>query len=134
LTLQLSQGTGTGLGGGLVMQVAPASSTGSTPNSFVTALTVDARVHLKAGGTAPALTSCGTSPTIAGTDTAGTITEGSAASGCTATFNKAFAATPYCVMSSQGGLGFTYAVSTTAITITNVGALSSTKVDYHCLG
>lgn len=39
-TIAGSQGTGTGAGGSLVFQVAPAGSTGSTPNALVTALTI----------------------------------------------------------------------------------------------
>lgn len=36
-----SQGTGTGTGGSLLWQVAPAGSSGSTPNTLVTAMTLD---------------------------------------------------------------------------------------------
>lgn len=91
--------------------------------------------HIVEGhGTAPALTSCGTSPTITGSDVAGTVTEGTIATGCTITFYSAYANAPTCTITSESSLGFTYTTSTTAITITNVGALSSTKVDYHCIG
>ena len=41
LTFAASKGTGTGTGGSFVFQVAPASTTGSTPNTLVTALTID---------------------------------------------------------------------------------------------
>lgn len=41
-TFSGSKGTGTGAGGNLVFQVAPASTTGTTPNSLVTFATVDA--------------------------------------------------------------------------------------------
>lgn len=40
-TLRGSRGTGTGVGGSLVFQVAPASTTGSTQNTLATALTID---------------------------------------------------------------------------------------------
>lgn len=40
LTIQGSRGTGTGVGGAIVFQVAPASTTGSTPNALVTALKI----------------------------------------------------------------------------------------------
>jgi hypothetical protein len=39
--------------------------------------------------TAPALTSCGTSPAIVGTDMAGTVTMGTTPTGCVITFNGA---------------------------------------------
>lgn len=40
-TLQASAGTGTGIGGSLIFQVAPAGSTGTTQNTWATALTID---------------------------------------------------------------------------------------------
>jgi hypothetical protein len=89
--------------------------------------------HVKLAGATPALSACGTSPTVSGTDHAGRITQGSSASGCTLTFGMAFATAPYCVVTSEAGLGFSYAVNTTALAITNVGALSGTKLDYICL-
>lgn len=39
-TITGSQGTGTGAGGSLIFQVAPAGTTGSTPNALATALTI----------------------------------------------------------------------------------------------
>lgn len=95
-------------------------------------LTVNGKILT--ASTAPALTSCGTTPTITGSDVAGTVTEGTVATGCTITFNVAYAAAPHCTVTSRGGLGFTYTISTTALTITNVGALSSTLLDYICVG
>jgi hypothetical protein len=48
--------------------------------------------------TAPALTSCGTSPAIIGTDLAGTVTMGTGTpTGCVITFNSAKTAAPHCV-------------------------------------
>lgn len=88
--------------------------------------------HLSSTGTTPSLTSCGTSPSRTGTDITGTITEGSVSTGCVLTFGVAYTATPHCTLTPQSGLAFSYAVSTTAITITNIGALSSTKIDYAC--
>lgn len=86
-------------------------------------------------GTIPVLSACGTSPAIivGSTDTAGEITEGSISTGCTITFAVAKANAPFCTLSGKAGLVFTYAVSASAITITNVGALSSTNVVYHCV-
>lgn len=40
-TVKGSQGTGTGIGGSLIWQVAPAGSTGTAQNALVTALTID---------------------------------------------------------------------------------------------
>lgn len=41
-TIQCSQGTGTGVGGSFIVQVAPAGTTGSSQNALVTVLTIDA--------------------------------------------------------------------------------------------
>jgi hypothetical protein len=83
----------------------------------------------------PVLTGCGTSPAInsAATDIAGTVTEGSVATGCVITFGSAYSTAPNCTVSSLSGLGFSYTVSTSAITVTNIGALSSTKLAYTCI-
>jgi hypothetical protein len=90
--------------------------------------------HLLSIGAVPAVTSCGTSPSItsASTDAAGTVTEGGSAAGCTITFAVPFAATPSCVVSAASGLAFSYSKSTTAVVITNIGALAGTQIDYRC--
>jgi hypothetical protein len=85
--------------------------------------------------TAPALTSCGTgSPTITGTDTAGIVTMGTSATGCIITFNVAYTAAPYCVVSwiATPLASQSYATSNTAITLTQTSA-SGDKIQYVCL-
>lgn len=83
----------------------------------------------------PALTSCGTSPAISGSDSAGEVTTGTGTpTSCTLTFSAAFANSPYCVVSAQTLASLTaYAVTTTTITFTT-SAVSSLKIDYHCIG
>lgn len=83
----------------------------------------------------PAATSCGTSPAVASgsSDSQGVVTEGSVATGCTITFATAYLSSPSCTVTAEVG-ALTYAVTTTAITVTNVGALSSSKIHYHCQG
>ncbi len=87
-------------------------------------------------GPGPALSSCGGSPAISGDNSSGTVTEGTAATGCTVTFANGgwnnYADVPHCSVSSQAGLVFSYAVSKTTLVITNVGLLSGTSVDYNC--
>ena len=99
------------------------------------ASTLTVNGHIGTDGLAPALTSCGTSPSIVAgsTDTAGEVTEGSLATGCTITFKTAYARAPFVTISAQSGLVFSYTISASAITITNVGALSSTILDYHVI-
>lgn len=90
--------------------------------------------HIGTDGAPPVLSSCGTSPslTTGSTDTAGTVTQGSISTGCTITFATAYTRTPFCVVTDQAGLAFSYVLSASAITVTNIGALSSTAMSYHC--
>jgi hypothetical protein len=85
----------------------------------------------------PALSSCGTSPTItsASTDIAGTVTTGTGTpAGCTITFNVAYISAPTCVVTWRGNLAaMGYATSTTAITLTQT-AHDSSVIDYSCYG
>ncbi len=81
----------------------------------------------------PVVTACGTGAVIAGTDRAGTVTEGTGASGCTITFHLPNIGPAYCVVSSQANKTFTYTITATAIVIVNVGAMAGgTKFNYVC--
>lgn len=134
-TFKASVGTGTGAGGNFIFQTAPLSTTGSTQNALVSAFTIDSKVHIRTGGSAPALSSCGTgSPTISGTDHAGLVTAGTAATGCVITFNIAYTSTPYCTVTWQGTplLSQSYVVSTTAITLTQTST-SGDLINYVCV-
>jgi hypothetical protein len=90
---------------------------------------------LSTGPGVPVLTSCGTTPSILGTDTAGQVTTGTTAGGCVVTFNRAYVATPWCVISWQTTPPTTQSntPSTTAITILNT-TQSSGKFNYICSG
>ena len=84
--------------------------------------------------TAPALTSCGTgSPAITGTDEAGIVTMGTSATGCVITFNVAYTATPFCVVSwiATPLASQSYVTSNTAITLTQTNT-SGNKAQYIC--
>ena len=91
--------------------------------------------HIGTLGTIPVLTGAGTGASIAtgSTDTAGEITEGTLAAGAVITFATAYTNVPFAIVVSESGLLFSYTVSTTAITITNIGALSSTKLTYQVI-
>jgi hypothetical protein len=134
-TFSASKGTGTGVGGNIILQTAPAGTTGSAQNSLIQVEVIDSNGHIRVGNqTAPALTSCGTSPSIVGDDTAGTVTMGTGTpTGCVITFKTAYANTPICVVvwPAQILASQSYAVSTTAITTTQT-ATSSNKVNYIC--
>lgn len=90
---------------------------------------------IRAAGAAPALTSCGTSPAISGSDLAGEVIMGTGTpAGCVITFNVTYSSTPYCTVSWQATplASQSYVVSTAAITLTQT-ATSSNKVNYTCV-
>lgn len=93
------------------------------------------KVHTSTSGLKPALSSCGGgSPTNSGSDRAGTVTTGTAATTCTVTFASAYSAAPTCVVTWRNtpAATQTYSVSTTAISITQTAAV--TTFDYVCTG
>jgi hypothetical protein len=81
---------------------------------------------------APTLSGCGTSPSILGSDVAGKLTTGSAATTCTVTFATAYVTAPACVVQTQGGATqptFTTTTTTIAITVD----IASTVYNYICV-
>ena len=99
----------------------------------------DLRVrHLGASGTAPTLSSCGTSPTLAtgASDMAGTINVGSGTvTACTLTFGTAFTNAPTCVMNddSTAVTGDVSSISTTAVTFSFSVSIGSGHIYYVCI-
>lgn len=118
--------------GNVVLATSPTIATATLTTPTATGLTTLAKVATS--GTAPALSSCGTSPTIVGSDTAGTITMGTGGpTTCTITFNAAYTAVPICILRWQTTIGtMTYTTSTSAISVTQTST-SSNKIDYHCI-
>lgn len=106
----------------------------STPTATTTAFMVTAAGHVIASSTSPVLSSCGTSPSMVGSDAWGTVTTGATASGCTVTFQIAYTAAPSCVVTARTGSvanTFSYTISTTALTVTETG-LGGGLFDYNC--
>ena len=92
--------------------------------------------HVTTGSIPPVLTSCGTSPSVVGSDTAGTVTMGTGTpTGCVITFATAYVSVPICVVvwPAQALASQSYVTSATAITLTQT-ATSSNKVNYVCIG
>lgn len=95
--------------------------------------------HIATAGTAPTVSSCGTSPSaVTGNDTAGKLTMGTASpTACTLTFAGGFAAAPKCTaVASVGGAALAVApttVSTSAVTFTTSAAATSGTLTYHCV-
>lgn len=93
---------------------------------------------LNTGNAGPAITVAGTgTPTISGTDVAGTITMGSSATTATATFGRAYVSVPHCVLSNQSAVSTTsniaYTLQTTSIAISQPST-SGNKINYFCTG
>ena len=83
------------------------------------------------GATAPTLTSCGSGPTIHGSDVAGKFTTGTGATACTLTFGATYTNPAGCVLYVEGGTTLpTCTESATAITCSTAAA--STTYDYVC--
>lgn len=95
----------------------------------------NANAHVNTGATPPVLTSCGTTPSITGSDTAGIVTMGTTATGCVITFATAYTGTPYCVVSwvATPLASQSYVTSNVAITTTQTST-SNNKLQYVCLG
>lgn len=89
-----------------------------------------------ASSTAPAVSACGVSPSITGTDSSGTVTVGTGGlvSSCTVTFGTTWASTPRCFLNDETAIVVTKAVaSTTVLTITTSAPFAASSViDYHC--
>lgn len=96
---------------------------------------VNSPAHLNTGATPPVLTSCGTTPSITGSDTAGIVTMGTTATGCVITFATAYTGTPYCVVSwiATPLASQSYVTSNVAITLTQTST-SNNKIQYVCIG
>lgn len=86
------------------------------------------------GSPIPVISSCGTSPSVKGTDNDFTITVGSvAATGCIATFGGTYQDAS-CVVTSQSSLAAapSFTVSNTTVTISDVGSLVGDLIGAHC--
>lgn len=83
----------------------------------------------------PTVSSGATTPTVSGTDAAGVITMNVAATTVTATFGRAYASVPFCLISPSGNITTTvsYTVATTSLAITFSGAVGNNgTIRYWC--
>lgn len=93
--------------------------------------------HVHYGGTAPAITTCGTgSPASNGNDNIGTITiGGGVVTACTITFANPWPATPVCTFTAGAAAIISVtAQSRTAVTIASSLSVGSGIVNYQCMG
>lgn len=121
---------------GAFVQTGVKISTSNSSGYLNQALNFSGSAHLSVTASAsPTLSSCGSSPSISGTDFSGTVTMGTGSpTGCVITFAVAYGATPKCRVTWQTNLAsMQYALATGTITLTQT-ATSSNKVDYQCDG
>lgn len=100
--------------------------------------TLDVKGHIANTGSAATVGSCGTSPTISGNDTRGTITNGTGTvNSCVITFNSAFGTAPFCVVSWNGTgaptTGISSVAATTTLTVYFSASSPSAQFNYHCM-
>lgn len=110
-----------------------AFSVSTTTNTLIGGYDNDG--HRFSGGGAPVISSCGTGTgTVVGDDQSGTITTATAATACTATFAKAYRATPVCTVTDNSLVGFAdiSSISTTAVTFGISSALTGGLLFYQC--
>lgn len=102
--------------------------------SFAAAANLAVDGKIGTGQTPPVLTSCGTTPSIVGSDTAGTVTMGTTATGCIITFAAAYAAAPHCVVTWAATplASQSYVVAAATITTTQTSA-SNNVLNYFCV-
>lgn len=93
--------------------------------------------HIETGqSTAPALSSCGTGPSIVGTDANGKVTVGTGVTtSCTSTFATAYTNAPACTVSGDNtAVTYIATTSTTVLTITSSADMASDVIGYICMG
>lgn len=89
--------------------------------------------HLLASGTAPTISSCGSSPSVSGSDNFGTVTAGGGVlSSCVINFGKTWGATPRCAVSSGTAIAsMTVTTSTQQLTIGGT-SLTGDVINWVC--
>lgn len=95
-------------------------------------------MHIETASAAPAVTSCGNTPSIVGNDNVGiaTVGSGGVAASCTITFASTWTNAPSCVViDDTTALLIKATASTTVLTVTQGVAFGAgDKLSYHCLG
>ena len=92
--------------------------------------------HQQFSGTAPTMTSCGTSPSVVGTDNASKITVGSGSvTTCVVTFATAWTNSPACVAQNETTeQSFNVVGTTTGVRVISTTDFASDTVNFLCFG
>lgn len=97
---------------------------------------VQAAGHVETNGSAPALSACGTTPSVVGNDGVMAVTIGSGSTtSCTVTFAQAWANAPVCVTTDATNfLTVKASATTTVLTLTSATTMGGDVIGVHCLG
>lgn len=97
---------------------------------------IDSNGHQVTSGPPPVISSCGTSPTVVGNDSAGIISTSGTVTSCTMTFATAYKTTPSCTTddSSTGSTADIVSQSASAVTFGFSVSLGTGFIDYQCVG
>ena len=135
--LLLTPGTATGTGKAKVqIQSVLAGATGTVDRVPATHFQV-ADGHIESLGTAPAVSACGTTPTLStpSTDMAGKVTVGTTpGTSCTLTFATAHTNAPPCQVTNETTANLIRATSTTTTVVFAGTLLGGDVLAYSCLG
>lgn len=110
-------------------------STSSAPGAF--SLAISTTGHINSQGPTPTMGACGSGPSVAGTDNAGSITVGSGVPlSCAMVFAQPWNKTPACVMSinTTGITGGITTLTTTGMTFSFSTTVGGGVITYACLG
>lgn len=132
-----AQGQLTAAAGNVVIAPAGTLSGTTLKSTVVNSSLTSVGNHLSYGGSAPAVSACGTgSPSIDAnaTDASGTVTTGTVATTCTVTFAVAYSSYNHCRVTSQSAIsGLAYSYTKSAITV-SASVLGGDLFDYSCDG
>jgi len=109
-------------------------STAGSNRVLTERIRIDKAGHLITTSTLPTVGCTAGSPTLSGTDVAGHMTAGAAATSCTITFASQWTTRPVCTATDESGSLALNAISTTSTLVVSNAALSGVVVNYICMG
>lgn len=119
-----------------IVSLANVSSTNISNTGYITNVgSFTQRGIINTTGTIPTATSCGTDPSVVGTNLAGTITVGSGVTtACTLNFSAGYSADPSCVMTinTSAVTGGITSISSSSATFSFSATVGGGKIYYHC--
>lgn len=104
-------------------------------STSITSVAISTMGHLSAPGAPPTLGTCGTSPSIVGSDIAFSVTVGGTTATCDVTFAVPYNSAPTCVVTERTMSvvnAFSYTVTATGVSFSQVG-LNGNVLDVHCI-